>query len=51
MMPLNPIPEVEIFDVWDINFIGPFPNSFSSQFNLVVVDYVSKWVEVMPVIT
>ena len=36
------------FDVWGIDFMGPFPNSFSNQFVLVVVDYVSKWVEAMP---
>ena len=42
-MPLNPILEVEIFDVLGIDFMGPFPNSFGNQFILVVVDYVSKW--------
>ena len=47
-MPLNPILEVEIFDVWGIDFMGPFPNSFGNQFILVAVDYVSKWVEVVP---
>ncbi|KAL5580497.1 hypothetical protein UlMin_012939 [Ulmus minor] len=25
--------------------MGPFPSSFSNQFVLVAVDYVSKWVE------
>ena len=45
MMPLNPILEVEIFDVWGIDFMGPFPNSFGNQFILVAVDYVSKWVK------
>jgi len=30
MMPLNPILEVEIFDVWDIDFMGPFPSSFGN---------------------
>ena len=48
MMPLNSILEVEIFDVWGIDFMGPFPNFFGNQFILVAVDYVSKWVEVMP---
>ena len=47
-MPLNPIHEVEIFDVWGIDFMGPFPNSFGNQFILVAVDYVSKWIEVVP---
>ncbi|KAH9670818.1 hypothetical protein KPL70_017120 [Citrus sinensis] len=45
MMPLNPILVVEIFDVWGIDFMGPFPPSFGHQYILVAVDYVSKWVE------
>jgi hypothetical protein len=45
MMPLNPILIVEIFDVWGINFMGPFPNSFGFLYILVAVDYMSKWVE------
>jgi len=44
-MPLNSILEVELFDVWGIDFIGPFPSSFSNQYILVAVDYISKWVE------
>ena len=48
MMPLNPILEVEIFNVWGIDFMGLFPKSFGNQFILVAADYVSKWVEVMP---
>ena len=43
--PLTNILEVELFDVWGIDFMGPFPSSFSNQFILVAVDYVSKWVE------
>jgi len=27
MMPLNPFLEVEIFDIWGIDFMGPFPSS------------------------
>jgi len=45
MMPLNAILIVEIFDVWGIDFMGPFPNSFGYLYILVAVDYVSKWVE------
>ena len=41
----KPILEVEIFDVWGLDFIGPFPSSFGNQYILVAVDYVSKWVE------
>lgn len=44
-MPLNYILEVEIFDVWGIDFMGSFPPSYSNQYILVAVDYVSKWVE------
>ncbi|XP_052288726.1 uncharacterized protein LOC127899394 isoform X2 [Citrus sinensis] len=45
MMPLNPILEIEIFDCWGIDFMGPFPSSFGFVYILVVVDYVSKWIE------
>ncbi|CAA7025185.1 unnamed protein product [Microthlaspi erraticum] len=44
-MPQNFILEVEVFDVWGIDFMGPFPTSFGDQYILVAVDYVSKWVE------
>ncbi|KAI3711665.1 hypothetical protein L1987_70204 [Smallanthus sonchifolius] len=44
-MPMNPILALDIFDVWGIDFMGPFPNSFGNLYILVAVDYVSKWVE------
>lgn len=44
-MPLNNILEVELFDVWGVDFMGPFPSSYGNQYILVAVDYVSKWVE------
>jgi hypothetical protein len=44
-MPLQNILEVEVFDCWGIDFVGPFPSSFSNEYILVAVDYVSKWVE------
>ncbi|XP_042028517.1 uncharacterized protein LOC121782529 [Salvia splendens] len=44
-MPMNNIHEVELFDVWGIDFMGPFPKSNGQQYILVAVDYVSKWVE------
>jgi len=45
MMPLAPILEVEIFDLYGIDFMGPFPISFGNQFILVAVDYVSNgWI-------
>ena len=48
MMPLNPILVVELFDVWGIDFMGPFPTSYGHTYILVGVDYVSKWVEAIP---
>ena len=51
MLPLNPILEIELFDIWGIDFMGPFPNSFENQYILVAVDYVSKWVEAIPIKT
>ncbi|XP_073019335.1 uncharacterized protein [Primulina eburnea] len=48
MMPLNPIIEIEIFDCWGIDFMGPFPPSFGYLYILVAVDYVSKWIEAIP---
>jgi hypothetical protein len=47
-MPLQDIQEVELFDVWGIDFMGPFPNSFGYLYILVGVDYVSKWVKAVP---
>ncbi|CAM8942179.1 unnamed protein product [Rhodiola kirilowii] len=44
-MPQKGILEVEIFDVWGVDFIGPLPSSQGNSFILVAVDYVSKWVE------
>ena len=45
MMPLNPILVVDLFDVWGIDFMGPFPTSIGYSYILVGVDYVSMWVE------
>ena len=47
-MPLKGILEIEIFDVWGIDFMGPFPSSLGYKYILVMADYVSKWVEAMP---
>ncbi|KAK8704998.1 hypothetical protein V6N13_048609 [Hibiscus sabdariffa] len=44
-MPLQYILEVELFDVWGIDFMGPFPSSRGDLYILLAVDYVSKWVE------
>ena len=42
-MPQTGILEVELFDVWGIDFMGPFPTSCGMKYILVAVDYVSKW--------
>ncbi|GJV65289.1 reverse transcriptase domain-containing protein [Tanacetum coccineum] len=45
-MPQYSIQVCEIFDVWGIDFMGPFPFSRGNKYILVAVDYLSKWVEV-----
>ena len=47
-MPLQTILEVEIFDLWGIDSMGPFPPSEGKEYIIVMVDYVSKWVEAIP---
>jgi hypothetical protein len=47
-MPLHYILQIEIFDVWGIDFMGPFPKSHDSEYILVAIDYVSKWAEALP---
>nr|GEU69400.1 reverse transcriptase domain-containing protein [Tanacetum cinerariifolium] len=44
-MPQNSVQVCEIFDVWGIDFMGPFPSSRGNKYILVAVDYLSKWVE------
>ncbi|GJZ93252.1 putative nucleotidyltransferase, ribonuclease H, partial [Tanacetum coccineum] len=45
-MPLNGIQVSEIFDIWGIDFMGPFPKSHKFKYILVAINYVSKWIEV-----
>ncbi|GJV07478.1 reverse transcriptase domain-containing protein [Tanacetum coccineum] len=44
-MPQNAIRVCEIFDMWGIDFMGPFPSSRWNKYIIVAVDYLSKWVE------
>ncbi|GJR55901.1 reverse transcriptase domain-containing protein [Tanacetum coccineum] len=44
-MPQNAIQVCEIFDVWGIDFMGPFTSSRGNKYILVAVDYLSKWVK------
>nr|GFC24710.1 reverse transcriptase domain-containing protein [Tanacetum cinerariifolium] len=41
----NSIQVCENFDVWGIDFMGPFPSSKGNKYILVAVDYLSKWVK------
>jgi hypothetical protein len=47
-MPLKYNLQIDLFDVWGIDLMGPFKNSHGFEHILVMVDYVSKWVEAMP---
>jgi hypothetical protein len=42
-MPLKYNLQIDIFNVWGIDFMGPFKNSCRYEHILVMVDYVSKW--------
>nr|XP_009615492.1 uncharacterized protein LOC104108213 [Nicotiana tomentosiformis] len=39
--------EVEVFDIWGIYFMGRFIIIYGNNYILVVVEYMSKWVEVV----
>ncbi|GJR02425.1 reverse transcriptase domain-containing protein [Tanacetum coccineum] len=44
-MSQNSIQVCEIFDMWGIDFMGPFSSSKGNKYILVAVDYLSKWVK------
>nr|GEX34108.1 reverse transcriptase domain-containing protein [Tanacetum cinerariifolium] len=44
-LPQNSIQFCEIFYIWCFDFMGPFSSSRGNKYILVVVDYLSKWVE------
>ena len=50
-MSLNIMLEVRIFDMWGIDFMGPFIPSYSNLYILVAVDHVSKWIEAVALST
>ena len=47
--PLQTILEVNLFDIWGMDFMSPFPSSSSNLYILLAIDYVSKWVEAIPI--
>ncbi len=50
-MPLHIILEIELFDLWGIDFMGPFPSSCENKYILIGVEYVSKWVDAIAIPT
>ncbi|RDX89948.1 hypothetical protein CR513_28247, partial [Mucuna pruriens] len=44
-IPQQPILFCEVFDVWGIDFMGPFPVSNGYSNILLAMDYMSRWVE------
>ena len=49
-MPQTPILTIEIFDCWGIDFKGPFLLSNHYEYIFLTVEYISKWVEAIPII-
>ena len=47
-MPTNYSLVIEPFDVRGVDYMGPFPFSNGYTHILVVVDYITKWVEAIP---
>jgi hypothetical protein len=47
-MPIKFSLVIELFVVWGMDFLGPFPPSNGNTHILVAVDYVTKWVEAIP---
>ncbi|RDX92427.1 gag-pol, partial [Mucuna pruriens] len=44
-MPQQLILFYEVFDVWGIDFMRPFPISNGYSYILLVIDYVLRWIE------
>ncbi|RDX86788.1 hypothetical protein CR513_31831, partial [Mucuna pruriens] len=44
-IPQQPILFYEVFNVWGIDFMRPFPISNGYSYILLAIDYVSRWVE------
>ena len=49
-MPLTII-MIDILDVLGVDFIGLLPNSFENKYIFLCVDYVSKWLKIIPIRT
>ena len=48
--PLHPLPVVNIFERWHIDFLGPYKKSADGKkYILVLIDSMSKWCEAFPI--
>ena len=47
-MPLQSILEVDIFNIWGIDFMGPFPPSNGKEYILVAMNDMYEWVKEIP---
>lgn len=47
VLPEQKILYVESFDIWGVDFMGPFVPSLSNMYIRMAVDYVTKWVEAL----
>ena len=43
--PMNWAVDVDVFDAWEIELVGPFEASGKNRYILFAVDYLSRWVE------
>jgi len=48
-MPLHDAYICKFLVVWSVDFMGPFPPSFRCTYILIIIYYVSKWVEVVAI--
>lgn len=46
-MDQNNILQVDIFYVWRINCMGPFPSSMGNKYIRIAIEYVLKWIDVI----
>lgn len=44
-IPITSFLELRLFDVWGLEFMRPLVISFCIKYILMIVDYMSKWVE------
>lgn len=44
-MTMTTMLEVELFDLWGIDFMSPFMSSYGHKYILISMEYMSKWVE------